>query len=170
MVDEGRSPFTILKSTQLGSAKQETINEIQKATFIENNDSVRKNWNEQVKIKEAQLATKTFGYGLPDPHSLTVQTTAADSSQTILQPAVNEVYQIINISVQEGAGSTAAGNLLLTNGSVSSILWQDSSITANEVNIVTWSGELYLTNGAYLALTMGSGAVNVGVTYSKIVY
>jgi len=168
--DEGRSPFNILKSTKLGDLQQTTVNDIQKATFIENSDSIRKNWNEQVTIKQAQLATKTFGYGLPGPHSFSVETTAVDATGIILQPDDNEVLQIINLSVQESAGSTAAGNLTITNGSQVSYLWFDSSVSANQVDVVQWSGDLFLTKDAYLKLTVGSGAFNIGVTYSKVVY
>ena len=170
MKDEGRSPFNILKSTKLGSVNQSQFNDIQKATFIEDSRAVKKNWDQQVTIKNAQLATKPFGYGLPDPESLVVETTATDATGIILQAATGEVLQIINLSVQEADGSTVAANLTITNGSQLSYLWVDTSISANQIDVVQWSGDLYLTKGAYLKLTVGSGAFNIGVTYSKVVY
>ena len=86
IMDVGRKPFNILKSTQLGSVKQSQLNDIQKATFIEKQPAVINNWKEQIEIKNAQLATKTFGYGLPGPHSFDITSVNADSSQTILKP------------------------------------------------------------------------------------
>jgi hypothetical protein len=168
---EGRKPYTILKSTQLGSVQQEQLNKIQKATFIEKQMNVQNNWNELIEIKKAQLATKTFGYGLPGPYAFAVQATSADSTQTILQPSSDEeVFMIDSLSVKETAGATAGGYLSITDGSAESIIWADLSISANQIDVVTWSGDLYLTKGAYLKLTLGSGAVQVGVTYSKVVY
>ena len=170
MKDEGRSPFNILKTTKLGAVNQSQFNDIQKATFIEDSRAVKKNWDQQVTIKNAQLATKTFGYGRPDPESLVVETTATDATGIILQAATVEVLQIINLSVQEADGSTGAANLTITNGSQLSYLWVDTSVSANQIDVVQWSGDLYLTKGAYLKLTVGSGAFNIGVTYSKVVY
>jgi hypothetical protein len=168
--DAGRKPFRILKSTQLGSLQQTTLNDIQKSTFISEDKTLKDNWKEIVEIKKAQLATKTFGYGLPGPHSFTVQATNADSTQTILQPADDQVLMIDSLSVKETASSTAGAYLSITDGSSESIIWIDTSISANQVDVVSWSGNLFLTKGAYLKLTVASGAVQVGLTYSQVVY
>jgi len=170
MIDEGRNPYNILKSTKLGSATQSQFNDIQKATFIEKNDAVRENWDAQIKIKKAQLATKTFGYGLPDPESIEIGAANTDATTIIARPAVNEVWQVINISFQESEGAGAAANLALYDGSGSSYLWFDASVSANAIKIIDFPGTLYLTNDVYLLLTVGSGAFNYGIAYSKIVY
>jgi len=170
MVEVGRKPFNILKSTQLGSVTQSQFNDIQKATFIEDSRVVKNNWDEQTQIKKAQLATKTFGYGLPDPGSLAIVAANADSSGTIAQPAAGEVWQIINISIQESEGAGAAGALALYDGSSTSYVWFDSSVSASAIKIIEFPGTLYLTNDVYLVLTVGSGAFNYAVTYSKVVY
>jgi hypothetical protein len=168
---EGRKPYNILKSTQLGSVQQDQLNNIQKATYIEKQMHVQNNWKELIEIKKAQLATKTFGYGLPGPHSFAIQATNADATQTILQPSSDdEVFMIDSLSVKETAGSTAGAYLSITDGSSESIIWADTSIAANQIDVVSWSGDLYLTKGAYLKLTVASGAVQVGITYSKIIY
>ena len=169
-MDVGRKPFNILKSTQLGSVKQSQLNDIQKATFIEKQPAVINNWKEQIEIKNAQLATKTFGYGLPGPHSFDITSVNADSSQTILKPNSDEVYLINAISVSESAGSTAAGALNITNGSASVTIFQDATIASGQTDVVAWSGELYLTESNYLAVVLGSGAVTVAVAYSKVGY
>ena len=167
---EGRKPYNILKSTQLGSVKQDQFSKIQKGTFIEQERSVQKNWGELTEIKKAQLATKTFGYGLPGPHSFTVQVTNADSTQTILQPSADEVYMIDALSVKETAASTAGAYLSITDGSNEAIIWVDSTIAANQIDVVNWGGDLYLTNDCYLKLTVVSGALQIGVAFSKVVY
>jgi len=170
MVEVGRQPFNILKSTQLGSVTQSQFNDIQKGTFVEDSKIVKKNWDHQVTIKNAQLATKTFGYGLPDPGSLAIIAANADSTGNIAQPASGEVWQVINISLQESEGATAGANLALYDGSSSSYIWFDASVSANSVKIIEFPGTLYLTNDVYLRLTIGSGALNYAVTYSKVVY
>ena len=167
---EGRKPYNILKSTQLGSVKQSQLSNIQKGTFIEQEKGIQNNWKEQIEIKNAQLATKTFGYGLPGPHAFAISSTNADSSQTILKPSADEVYLINALSVSESAGATAAGALNITDGVNSVTIFQDATIAANQVDVVTWSGELYLTEGNYLSLAIASGAVTVAVAYSKVVY
>lgn len=170
MRDEGRSPFNILKSTKLGSVNQSQFNDIQKATFIEDSRAIKKNWDEQTQIKNAQLATKTFGYGLPDPKSLAIVAANADGTGNIAVPASGEVWQVINISLQESEGAGAAGNLALYDGSASSYIWFDSSVSASAIKIIEFPGTLYLTEDVYLRLTVGSGAFNYAVTYSKVVY
>ena len=145
MKDIGRQPFNILKSTQLGSVTQSEFNDIQKATFIENTKVVKDNWDSQVTIKNAQLATKTFGYGLPDPGSLAIIAANADSTGNIAQPASGEVWQVINISIQESEGSTAGANLALYDGSSSSYIWFDASVSANSVKIIEFPGTLYFS-------------------------
>ena len=166
----GIEPYRILMSTQLGSVNQSQFNDIQKATFIENDEQVKANWKQQTEIKKAQLATKTFGYGLPDPKSLAIVAANADSSGTIAQPAAGEVWQVINISIQESEGAGAAGALALYDGSSTSYVWFDSSVSASAIKIIEFPGTLYLTNDVYLVLTVGSGAFNYAVTYSKVVY
>ena len=161
MVEVGRQPFNILKSTQLGSVTQSQFNDIQKGTFVEDSKIVKKNWDHQVTIKNAQLATKTFGYGLPDPGSLAIIAANADSTGNIAQPASGEVWQVINISLQESEGATAGANLALYDGSSSSYIWFDASVSANSVKIIEFPGTLYLTNDVYLRLTIGSGGVEL---------
>lgn len=168
--DAGRKPFRILKSTQLGSLQQTTLNDIQKGTFISEDIALKENWKDQVLIKEAQLATKTFGYGLPGPHSFTLQATNTDSSQTILQPSSDQVFLIDAIAVKETEGATAGGYLRLYDGSNEVIIWIDPSIGASQIDVVTWSGELYLTNDCYLTWINISGAVQIQVAYSKVIY
>jgi len=167
---EGRKPYNILKSTQLGSVKQSQLSNIQKGTFIEQEKGIQNNWKEQIEIKNAQLATKTFGYGLPGPHAFTIQATNADSTQTILQPSADEVYMIDALSVKETGASTAGAYLSITDGSNEAVIWVDSTIAANQIDVVAWSGDLYLTEGCYLKLTVLSGALQIGVAYSKVVY
>lgn len=169
-MEQGRQPFNILKSTQLGSVTQSQFNEIQKGTFVEDTKTVKKNWDAQTTIKDAQLATKTFGYGLPDPKSLAIAAANADSTGNIAVPATGEVWQIINISIMESEGASAGGNLALYDGSNSSYIWFDGSVSANSVKIIEFPGTLYLTEDVYLRLTVGSGAFNYAVTYSKVVY
>ena len=74
------------------------------------------------------------------------------------------------ISVTESASSTAAGLLQLSDGSSTVTLFADTSISSGQVDVITWSGDLYLTKDCYLALVLGSGAVTVAVAYSKVVY
>lgn len=166
----GRDPLLILKGTKVGELQQTTLNDIQKFTFIAKDKELIDNWKSQVMIKNAQLATKTFGYGLPGPHSLQVQATNTDATATILRPSANEVLMIDGISVKETEGSTAGGFLSLTDGSSESIIWVDTSISANQIDAVNWSGQLYLTYDVYLKWTNASGAVQIGVAYSKVVY
>lgn len=170
MRDAGRDPFRILKSTRLGKVTQEQMNDIQKDTFISPDLTLTKNWENQIKIKAAQLATKTFGYGLPDPSSLAMTTVNTDSSATILQPAADEVYMIDGISIKETEGSTAGGYLFLTDGASQNIIWIDTSISANQIDVVTWSGNLFLTNDVYLGWINASGGLSIVVSYSKVVY
>ena len=170
MVEVGRQPFNILKSTQLGSVTQSQFNDIQKGTFVEDTKIVKKNWDNQVTIKNAQLATKTFGYGLPDPSSVAITAATIDSTTNFAQPDAGEVWQIINISLQEPNGEGAAANLALYDGASSSYVWFDASVSANSVKIIEFPGTMYLTNDVYLRLTIGSGALTYAVTYSKVVY
>mgnify|MGYP003134789202 CR=1 FL=1 len=168
--DAGRDPFRILKSTQLGSVTQEQFSDIQKATFISQDLAQKKNWQNQVTVKQAQLATKTFGYGLPDPSSFTVQNTTTDSTvAALLQPAAGEVFSIDGLSVQESSGATAGAYLSIWDGTNESIIWADSSIAANQVDVICCK-PLYLANDCYLRLVIISGSVKVGIAYSKIIY
>jgi len=168
--DVGRDPFRILKSTQLGSVTQEQFSDIQKATFISPDLAQKKNWESQVTVKQAQLATKTFGYGLPDPSSFTVTSTTTDTTvAALLQPAAGEVFSIDGLSVQESDGSTAGAYLSIWDGSNESIIWADVSIAANQIDVICCK-PLYLANDCYLRLVVVSGSVKVGIAYSKIIY
>jgi|TARA_R110002110_G_scaffold113441_2_gene281673 hypothetical protein len=169
--DAGRDPFRILKSTQLGSATQEQFSDIQKSTFISPDLAQKKNWNNQVTIKQAQLATKTFGYGLPDPSSFTVENTTTDTTvAALLQPAAGEVFSIDALSVMESSGASTAGAYLsIWDGSAESIIWVDTSISASQIDVICCK-PLYLANNCYLRLVVISGSVKVGIAYSKIIY
>jgi hypothetical protein len=136
-------------------------------TFVDthNEDELRR-------ISLVGSATQTMSFSGPIPGSgqIIVATIDSNVKQTIFQPGIGEVYQLVGISFERTAGSGSSTYTLYLEDGVNDVYWFYQTSSDTQVSFSADSNfpdfPMYFDRGLYLCGAVSNGASGGGIAGS----